>query len=618
MKRCSDETICQLTNNNDTPPPLKKLPPSKRWSELYLKDDKSPSPIKGEMFTQSDVLNKYPFHGSHHLPPPPMLVMPGMLPTPLSASARESLLIRTSRAGIGSFEPVISNLAATYSGLSSPRGHHPTGIPSPAAPFMPSPMRGNKFVCSPYSVIPSSSASHFQFPPQIPYQAQPFLKEADQKPITQSSDTASSTSSGMDSQGQSEESNSDIEDEESLMLCGICNDRATGLHYGIITCEGCKGFFKRTVQNKRVYTCVGSGNCEITKAQRNRCQYCRFQKCLQMGMMLEAVREDRMPGGRNTGLSYKSKPKNYDKLRKKFQLMAQQKAQLNRKNRAQKQAFKAAREAIKAEREAGKSKHIVNHIPTNKPIAELRQLRPQTAQLIEVLQQTESALSKLSSKEHSGTTLSNFNDKSFANLLCTLGEDLVYQLVQWVKHLPFYTQLSAVEHTYMLKTKWQELLLLCTATRAMYFKQNSDVEKGLSFEHCVHANLIRLQEYMNKTLDLKLDMDNFQQEMGEVVERLTKLAAAFRTISITRNEYLLLKVIILLHQDSSNKEESVQSVQTPYILALEDYTRVNYQENRFDDMMSLLPELRLCSKLLLHSKLIYMPYLLNAMAMAKS
>ena len=109
----------------------------------------------------------------------------------------------------------------------------------------------------------------------------------------------------------------------------ICEDKATGLHYGIITCEGCKGFFKRTVQNKRIYNCVADGNCEINKAQRNRCQYCRFQKCLHKGMVLAgemklarnkfdmslllvlhmddyltAVREDRMPGGRNSGAVY--------------------------------------------------------------------------------------------------------------------------------------------------------------------------------------------------------------------------------------------------------------------------------------------------------------------------
>ena len=49
---------------------------------------------------------------------------------------------------------------------------------------------------------------------------------------------------------------------------------------------------------------MADGNCEINKAQRNRCQYCRFQKCLHRGMVLAAVREDRMPGGRNSGAVY--------------------------------------------------------------------------------------------------------------------------------------------------------------------------------------------------------------------------------------------------------------------------------------------------------------------------
>lgn len=77
------------------------------------------------------------------------------------------------------------------------------------------------------------------------------------------------------------------DEDEQPLVCMICEDKATGLHYGIITCEGCKGFFKRTVQNRRVYTCVADGTCEITKAQRNRCQYCRFKKCIEQGMVLQ-------------------------------------------------------------------------------------------------------------------------------------------------------------------------------------------------------------------------------------------------------------------------------------------------------------------------------------------
>ncbi|XP_066595570.1 hormone receptor 4 [Prorops nasuta] len=106
------------------------------------------------------------------------------------------------------------------------------------------------------------------------------------------------------------------EEDETPMICMICEDKATGLHYGIITCEGCKGFFKRTVQNRRVYTCVADGGCEITKAQRNRCQYCRFKKCIEQGMVLQAVREDRMPGGRNSGAVYNLYKVKYKKHKK--------------------------------------------------------------------------------------------------------------------------------------------------------------------------------------------------------------------------------------------------------------------------------------------------------------
>ena len=64
----------------------------------------------------------------------------------------------------------------------------------------------------------------------------------------------------------------------------LTNHLITGRHYGAISCEGCKGFFKRSIRKQLGYQCRGNQDCEVTKHHRNRCQYCRLQKCLAMGM----------------------------------------------------------------------------------------------------------------------------------------------------------------------------------------------------------------------------------------------------------------------------------------------------------------------------------------------
>ncbi|XP_062842204.1 retinoic acid receptor gamma-A-like isoform X1 [Trichomycterus rosablanca] len=75
--------------------------------------------------------------------------------------------------------------------------------------------------------------------------------------------------------------------------CFVCQDKSSGYHYGVSSCEGCKGFFRRSIQKNMVYTCHREKNCQINKISRNRCQYCRLQKCLEVGMSKEAVRNDR-------------------------------------------------------------------------------------------------------------------------------------------------------------------------------------------------------------------------------------------------------------------------------------------------------------------------------------
>ncbi|XP_061838512.1 nuclear receptor ROR-alpha B-like isoform X2 [Nerophis lumbriciformis] len=79
-----------------------------------------------------------------------------------------------------------------------------------------------------------------------------------------------------------------------VIPCKICGDKSSGVHYGVITCEGCKGFFRRSQLPTVSYSCSRQSNCTIDRSSRNRCQHCRLQKCLAQGMSKDAVKFGRM------------------------------------------------------------------------------------------------------------------------------------------------------------------------------------------------------------------------------------------------------------------------------------------------------------------------------------
>ncbi|XP_007570189.1 nuclear receptor subfamily 1, group H, member 5 isoform X3 [Poecilia formosa] len=91
-------------------------------------------------------------------------------------------------------------------------------------------------------------------------------------------------------------------------LCVVCGDKASGYHYNALTCEGCKGFFRRSVTKKAVYHCKSGGGCEMDMYMRRKCQDCRLRKCRAVGMLAECLltevqcQSKRLrKGGRNRG-----------------------------------------------------------------------------------------------------------------------------------------------------------------------------------------------------------------------------------------------------------------------------------------------------------------------------
>ncbi|XP_029453983.1 estrogen receptor beta [Rhinatrema bivittatum] len=76
-------------------------------------------------------------------------------------------------------------------------------------------------------------------------------------------------------------------------FCAVCSDYASGYHYGVWSCEGCKAFFKRSIQGHNDYICPATNQCTIDKNRRKSCQACRLRKCFEVGMMKCGTRRER-------------------------------------------------------------------------------------------------------------------------------------------------------------------------------------------------------------------------------------------------------------------------------------------------------------------------------------
>nr|KAG5711984.1 hypothetical protein BaRGS_026425 [Batillaria attramentaria] len=197
-------------------------------------------------------------------------------------------------------------------------------------------------------------------------------------------------------------------------LCQVCNDNASGFHYGVWSCEGCKAFFKRSIQGPVDYMCPATNNCTIDKHRRKSCQACRLRKCYEVGMNKGSQRKERKSSGSGGGTTGKGKRCRADST---------------------------------DTSDAGASKNAK---------------RARCASIVEALQKAD--LPVLESYHNHNEPPTRVH---LLNTLIKLADSELVFLINWAKHVPGYTDLSLSDQVHLIECCWMELLLLNCAFRSM-------------------------------------------------------------------------------------------------------------------------------------------------------
>lgn len=198
-------------------------------------------------------------------------------------------------------------------------------------------------------------------------------------------------------------------------------------------------------------------------------------------MVLQAVREDRMPGGRNSGAVYNLYKVKYKKHKKNNTQKGGKNSGSNSDSKSTSPTTtNVQQQPIKQEDHLSPPSllngNILKAALTNP--SEINHLRHRIENAVSSSRDRsisfENAISMIQTlidcdAMEDIATLPHFSafleDKSeISDKLCNIGDSIVHKLVSWTKKLPFYLEIPVEIHTKLLTDKWHEILVLTTAT----------------------------------------------------------------------------------------------------------------------------------------------------------
>lgn len=422
-------------------------------------------------------------------------------------------------------------------------------------------------------------------------------------------------------------------------LCLICGDKASGKHYGVYSCEGCKGFFKRTVRKNLTFNCREEKNCLIDKRQRNRCQYCRYQKCLATGMRREAVQEerqrnkdlednkvestsnshvvdshfDRLVGPTGTTSNHNNANNHNPTTMAAGGLNQHGSLNNGTENHHPHQHHQQHLNFISGPASAS-SNHVQNHMvsgvigpggPTMS--GDLVSMNASTANnhrgILSIAdnggggggrgnQGDYKNFSNANNSPNSGGIIGvrNHNHQqanTFADLLFHAASNQIDSLIKWATSLPEFKNLIYPDRLQLLKTYWNELILIDIAFRSMPLIPDRQIPGrtpscGLNIWSDIIVTEITAADAGISCV--------FEKVVKEVVTKMKEL-------QVDQQELLLLKTIILFNPETHGLKTSrpIEDTRNSAFLELERYCNLHYmnlQPNRFGKLLLRLPILR--------------------------
>ncbi|XP_054723575.1 nuclear receptor subfamily 2 group E member 1-like, partial [Uloborus diversus] len=340
--------------------------------------------------------------------------------------------------------------------------------------------------------------------------------------------------------------------------CKVCQDHSSGKHYGIFACDGCAGFFKRSIRRNRQYSCKGRGSgvnkCPVDKTHRNQCRSCRLKKCLEAGMNKDAVQHERGP--RNSTIR---------------------------------------RSVLSYLKESGSSPGSVTppHFPPPQHVVNLLATDHRGAPCPTTALVAQTALSSLSPHGFPGPLCHPTPKYPFHMLfpttiisnpetICESAARLLFMNVKWVKSVPAFMALPVKDQLLLVQESWKELFLLSCAQ----FNLPLDVNHQLS------ASGLSASDDAEKIATIVKEANVFHD-----------ILLQFKHMMVDQTEYSCMKAIVLFKTEFSGGSsearglsflQSVSEIQDQAQLTLSKYIHTTYpmQPFRFGKFLLMVPSFK--------------------------